>query len=231
MGVKKVWHSLLGKNLVVARCTVGRLMKRLGFEGIRRGKRIKTTLAANEPLFTGDKVKRQFKASRPNEVWVADFTYVSTWQGFAYVAFVIDLFARRIVGWKVSSHMRAQFVLDALEQALYQRRAHEELIHHSDKGSQYTSISYTQQLVDTGIEPSVGNTGCAYDNALAETIKADIGGDLNIISLQDSTNEHSSTESGISGGQITNTNTEEQRVLTGQTAEVNRPVFIGGRII
>lgn len=168
-GARKVWHALLLEGLTVARCTIERLMKHLGIEGIRRGKVIKTTLAANEPLAVEDKVKRQFRAAAPNEVWVADFTYVSTWQGFAYVAFVIDLFARRIVGWKVSSHMKAQFVLDALEQALYQRRP-KELIHHSDRGSQYTAISYTQRLKQAGIEPSVGKTGSAYDNALAETI-------------------------------------------------------------
>ena len=170
-GVRKVWHQLLLDGVTVARCTVSRLMKQLGIEGIRRGKRIKTTLADNEPFVVEDKVKRQFNASAPNQVWVADFTYVSTWQGFAYVAFVIDIFARRIVGWRVSNHMRAQFVLDALEQALYQRRpSKKELIHHSDKGSQYTCISYTQRLIQAGIEPSVGKTGSAYDNALAETI-------------------------------------------------------------
>ena len=170
-GVRKVWHSLLNEQIKVARCTVERLMSRLCLEGVSRGKHVRTTFAASTPLAIGDKVKRAFSASKPNAVWVADFTYVSTWQGFAYVAFVIDLFARRIVGWKVSKHMRAQFVLDALEQALYQRRPkNTELIHHSDKGSQYTCISYTQRLIDAGIEPSVGKTGSAYDNALAETV-------------------------------------------------------------
>lgn len=170
-GVRKVWHSLLGEGIKVARCTIARLMKQLGLEGIRRGKKVKTTFANHESLAVQDKVKRQFNASAPNQVWVADFTYVSTWQGFAYVAFVMDLFARRIVGWRISTHMRAEFVLDALEQALYQRRpSKNRLIHHSDKGSQYTSINYTQRLIDAGIEPSVGKTGSAYDNALAETI-------------------------------------------------------------
>lgn len=170
-GARKVWHGLLPEGLTVARCTIERLMKRLGIEGVRRGKVIKTTVPGNEALVVEDKVKRQFRALAPNQVWVADFTYVSTWQGFAYVAFVIDLFARRIVGWKVSSHMKAQFVLDALEQALYQRRPNkQELIHHSDRGSQYTAISYTQRLKQAGIAPSVGKTGSAYDNALAETI-------------------------------------------------------------
>jgi len=170
-GVRKVWHSLVNEGVKVARCTVERLMKCLGLEGIRRGKRVKTTLAANAILAIGDKVKREFSASKPNAVWVADFTYVSTWQGFAYVAFIVDLYARRIVGWRVSNHMRAQFVLDALEQALCQRRPLDNgLTHHSDRGSQYTSISYTQRLIDAGIEPSVGKTGSAYDNALAESI-------------------------------------------------------------
>lgn len=170
-GARKLWHQLLIEGHIVARCTVERLMKRLVIAGIRRGKRIKTTLAANEPIVAGDKVQRVFNTSAPNQIWVADFTYVSTWQGFAYVAFVIDVYARRIVGGKVSNHMKAQFVLDALEQAIYQRRTNrQELIHHSDKGSQYTSISYTERLKLAGIAPSTGKTGCAYDNALAESI-------------------------------------------------------------
>jgi len=170
-GVRKVWHQLLSEGFAVARCTVARLMKHLSITGIRRGKRVKTTIAGVEPVTFTDKVQREFNTAAPNLVWVADFTYVSTWQGFAYVAFVIDVYARRIVGWKVSSHMKAQFVQDALEQALHQRRPKkQELIHHSDKGSQYTAISYTQRLKEAGIEPSVGKTGCAYDNALAETI-------------------------------------------------------------
>lgn len=171
-GVKKVWHQLLNEGVTVARCTISRLMKRLGIAGIRRGKRIKTIMPNQELLAVEDKVKRVFNTSAPNLVWVADFTYVPTWQGFAYVAYVIDVFARRILGWKLSHHMKAQFVKDALEQALYQRRPNkQELIHHSDKGAQYTAIScYTQRLKEAGIEPSVGKTGCAYDNALAETI-------------------------------------------------------------
>ena len=141
-GVRKVWHSLLNEHIRVARCTVSRLMKHLGLEGIRKGKRVKTTLAASTTLAIGDKVKREFRASKPNAVWVADFTYISTWQGFAYVAFVIDLFARHIVGWRVSNHMRTQFVLDALEQALGQRKPPDNgLTHHSDREVHNTLLS------------------------------------------------------------------------------------------
>jgi transposase InsO family protein len=156
----------------VARCTVERLMKQLGLRGVRRGKRVRTTIpdvSAPRPL---DRVNRQFKADRPNQLWVSDFTYVSTWQGWLYVAFVIDVFARRIVGWRVSSSMTTDFVLDALEQALYARRPDNDgtLIHHSDRGSQYVSIRYSERLTEAGIEPSVGSRGDSYDNALAETI-------------------------------------------------------------
>ena len=154
------------------RCTVERLMGILGLEGVRRGKVVRTTVpdtAADRPL---DRVNRQFKADRPNQLWVSDFTYVSTWQGWFYVAFVIDVFARRIVGWRVSKSMHTDFVLDALEQALYARQPElsDQLIHHSDRGSQYVSIRYTERLAEAGIEPSVGSRGDSYDNALAESI-------------------------------------------------------------
>ena len=171
-GVRKVWRQLRRERCDVARCTVERLMKRLGLRGVIRGKPVRTTIsnpAAPCPL---DHVNRQFKASRPNELWVSDFTYVSTWQGFVYAAFIIDVFARRIVGWRVSSTPHTDFVLDALEQALYERRpaTGKRLVAHSDRGSQYTSIRYTERLAEAGIEPSVGSVGDSYDNALAETI-------------------------------------------------------------
>jgi transposase InsO family protein len=171
-GADKVWRQLQREGIQVARCTVERLMRRLGLRGVRRGKVVRTTFgdaAAPCPL---DRVNRQFKANRPNQLWVSDFTYVSTWAGFVYVAFVIDVFARRIVGWRVSRSMRTDFVLDALEQALYARQPERNasLIHHSDRGSQYVSIRYTERLAEAGIEPSVGSKGDSYDNALAETI-------------------------------------------------------------
>ncbi len=171
-GAEKVWKQLQREGIVVARCTVERLMRQLGLRGAVRGKIIRTTFgdpAAPCPL---DRVNRQFKADRPNQLWVSDFTYVSTWQGFVYVAFVIDVFARRIVGWRVSRSMRTDFVLDALEQALYARQPERDdsLIHHSDTGSQYVSIRYTERLAEAGIETSVGSKGDSYDNALAETI-------------------------------------------------------------
>jgi len=171
-GVRKVWRQLRRESVDVARCTVARLMKRQGLHGVIRGKGVKTTVgdpAAPCPL---DRVNRQFRAARPNALWVADFTYVSTWQGHLYVAFVIDVYARRIVGWKVSSTMRTDFVLDALEQALHARRPFDKgrLIHHSDRGSQYVSIRYSERLAEAGIDASVGSVGDSYDNALAETI-------------------------------------------------------------
>ena len=170
-GVRKVWRQLGREQIQVARCTVERLMKRLGLEGVRRGKIIKTTLQNKALPCPLDLVNRQFKADRPNQLWVSDFTYVSTWQGWLYVAFVIDVFARRIVGWRVSSSMTTDFVLDALEQAVYARQPElGSLIHHSDRGSQNVSIRYTERLTDAGIEPSVGSKGDSYDNALAETI-------------------------------------------------------------
>jgi transposase InsO family protein len=167
-----VWRQLQREHIAIARCTVERLMRTLGIQGVRRGKVVRTTIrdgAAPCPL---DKVNRQFRADRPNQLWVSDFTYVSTWQGWLYVAFVIDVFARRIVGWRVSESMRTDFVLDALEQALYARQPERDgaLIHHSDRGSQYVSIRYSERLAEAGIEPSVGSRGDSYDNALAETI-------------------------------------------------------------
>ena len=170
-GADKVWRQLNREEVPVARCTVERLMKRLGLEGARRGKVIKTTRPDKNLPCPLDRVNRQFKADRPNQLWVADFTYVSTWQGWLYVAFVIDVFARRIVGWRVSTSMHTDFVLDALEQALYARQPElGSLIHHSDRGSQYVSIRYTERLGEAGVEPSVGSRGDSYDNALAETI-------------------------------------------------------------
>ena len=170
-GYRKIWHVMRRNGVEVARCTVARLMKRLEIEGIRRGKRVKTTQPGLPGMCPLDLVNRDFRADRPNELWVADYTYVSTWQGFAYVAFVIDTFADRIVGWKLSSSQSTDFVLDALEQALVDRDVTvDELIHHSDRGSQYVSIAYTERLSDAGIKPSVGSVGDSYDNALAETI-------------------------------------------------------------
>lgn len=171
-GADKVWKQLRREGVDAARCTVERLMRKSGLRGVVRGKPVRTTLAdkaAPRPL---DRVNQQFQAQRPNQLWVSDFTYVSTGQGFVYVAFVIDVFARRIVGWRVSSSMQTDFVLDALEQALYARQPEREdgLIHHSDRGSQYVSIRYSERLTQAGIEPSVGSKGDSYDNALAETI-------------------------------------------------------------
>jgi transposase InsO family protein len=171
-GADKVWRQLNREGIAVARCTVERLMKRMGLEGVRRGKQVRTTIPDAKAACPLDRVNRQFRAERPNQLWVSDFTYVSTWQGWLYVAFVIDVFARRIVGWRVSSSMHTDFVLDALEQALYARQPGrtDSLVHHSDRGSQYVSIRYTERLAEAGIEPSVGSRGDSYDNALAETI-------------------------------------------------------------
>ena len=171
-GADKVWRQLQREGLVVARCTVERLMRRLGLRGVRRGKVVRTTVAKASASCPQDRVNRQFQAVRPNQLWVADFTYVSTWQGFVYVAFIIDVFARYLVGWRVSRSMHTDFVLDALEQAVYARQPERDdaLIHHSDRGSQYVSIRYSERLSAAGIEPSVGSTGDSYDNALAETI-------------------------------------------------------------
>ncbi len=171
-GVRKVWHQLQREGFDVARCTVARLMRRMGLEGAIRGRKIRTTLGDKAAPCPLDRVNRQFRAPAPNMLWVSDFTYVSTWTGFVYVAFVIDTFARRIVGWRVSRTAHAGFVLDALEQALHERRPVRDggLVHHSDRGSQYVSIKYTERLAQAGIEPSVGSIGDSYDNALAETI-------------------------------------------------------------
>ena len=171
-GADKVWRQLGREGHPVARCTVERLMRRRGLQGVRRGKVVRTTVSDNKVPCPLDRVNRQFRAERPNQLWVSDFTYVSTWQGWQYVAFVIDVFARRIVGWRVSSSMRTDFVLDALEQALYARQPERDssLIHHSDRGSQYVSIRYSERLAEAGVEPSVGSKGDSYDNALAETI-------------------------------------------------------------
>jgi putative transposase len=171
-GVRKVWRQLRREGTGVARCTVTRLMRQMGLEGAIRGKPVRTTVrdkAAPCPL---DRVNRQFQAPAPNMLWVSDFTYVASWTGFVYVAFVIDAYARRIVGWRVSRTAHAGFVLDALEQALHERRPlrGSRLVHHSDRGVQYVSIKYTERLAAAGIEPSVGSVGDSYDNALAETI-------------------------------------------------------------
>jgi putative transposase len=155
----------------VARCTVERLMRQAGIAGVRRGKVVRTTVPNHAVPCPRDHVNRQFIAERPNQLWVSDFTYVSTWQGFVYVAFVIDVYSRFIVGWRVSRTMQTDFVLDALEQALYARQPDPNtLIHHSDRGVQYVSIRYSERLAEAGIEPSVGSKGDSYDNALAETI-------------------------------------------------------------
>jgi len=171
-GVRKVWRQLNREGIAVARCTVARLMRRMGLQGVVRGKTVRTTISNAAVPCPLDRVNRQFTAPRPNVLWVSDFTYVATWAGFVYVAFVIDAFARRIVGWRVSRTAHADFVLDALEQALHERRPIRGggLVHHSDRGVQYLSIKYTERLAEAGIEPSVGSIGDSYDNALAETI-------------------------------------------------------------
>ncbi|HHU7626009.1 TPA: IS3 family transposase, partial [Escherichia coli] len=167
-GVRKVWRQLLREGIRVARCTVARLMAVMGLAGVLRGKKVRTTVS-RKTVATGDRVNRQFVAERPDQLWVADFTYVSTWQGFVYVAFIIDVFAGYIVGWRVSSSMETTFVLDALEQALWARRP-SGTIHHSDKGSQYVSLAYTERLKEAGLLASTGSTGDSYDNAMAESI-------------------------------------------------------------
>ena len=169
-GVRKVWRQLGREGFDVARCTVARLMKDMGLQGAIRGKLHRTTIPDKKAPCPLDRVNRQFRVPAPNQLWVSDFTYVATWQGFVYVAFVIDAFARRIVGWRVSRTAHAGFVLDALEQAVHQRQPGAGLVHHSDRGSQYLSIRYTERLAEAGIEPSVGSVGDSYDNALAETI-------------------------------------------------------------
>jgi transposase InsO family protein len=169
-GVRKVWKQLGREGLDVARCTVERLMRSKGLQGVVRGRKFKTTIADESALRPADRVARNFSAMRPNQLWVADLTYVATWQGFVYVAFVIDVFSRKIVGWRATASLRTDLALDALEQALWARPDIEGLIHHSDRGVQYLSIRYTERLAEAGIAPSVGSTGDSYDNALAESV-------------------------------------------------------------
>jgi transposase InsO family protein len=170
-GAEKVWRQLGREGIPVARCTVERLMRALGLRGVVRGRAFRvTTEAGPEAARPPDLVKRAFRAERPNQLWVADLTYVATWAGFVYVAFVIDVFARSIVGWRVSSSLRSDLALDALEQALHARAPADDLVHHSDRGVQYLSIRYTERLAEAGIERSVGSIGDSYDNALAETV-------------------------------------------------------------
>lgn len=171
-GADKVWRQLNREGVSIARCTVKRLMRLQGLQGARRGKQLRTTRTDPKAACPLDRVNRQFKADLPNQLWVSDFTYVSTWQGWLYVAFVIDVYSRRIVGWRVSNSMTTVFVLDALEQALYARQpeGNGRLIHHSDRGSQYVGIRYGERLAVAGIAPSVGSRGDSYDNTLAETI-------------------------------------------------------------
>ncbi len=171
-GTRKVWHQMRREGSKVAKCTVERLMRAMGLAGVRRGKTTITTINNPKAACPLDKVNRKFRVSRPNALWVVDFTYVHTWAGFVYVAFVIDAYARRIVGWKVSMAPTASFVLDALEQAIHARRPGPEdgLIHHSDRGVQYLAMNYTQRLAEAKLVPSVGSVGDSYDNALAETI-------------------------------------------------------------
>jgi transposase InsO family protein len=169
-GAYKVWRQLNREQISVARCTVERLMRSLGLQGVVRGRSCRTTISDDAAGRPADLVNRQFKATRPNQLWVADITFVATWTGFVYVAFVIDVYSRRIVGWRVANSLRTDLVLDALEQALYSRTGTQGLIHHSDRGSQYLSIRYTERLAEAGVNASVGSVGDSYDNALAETI-------------------------------------------------------------
>jgi transposase InsO family protein len=171
-GARKIWHVLRREGQDVARCTVERLMRNLGIRGVVRGKKVITTQPDTSQPCPDDKVNRVSKADRPNKLWVSDFTYVPTWSGTVYVAFVIDVFARRIVGWRTSTSMKTQFVLDALDQAIWQRKTpdNKDLVHHSDRGSQYLSIKYTERLAEADIDLSVGTVGDAYDNALAECV-------------------------------------------------------------
>ena len=169
-GVRKVWRQLKRDGVAVARCTVERLMRDLGLRGAVRGRTFKTTIPDETATRPPDLVDRDFNASRPNALWVADLTYVATWRGFVYVAFVIDVFARMIVGWRVSGSLRTDLALDALEQAIWARADTDGLVHHSDRGGQYLSIRYTERLTEAGMEPSVGTVGDSYDNALAESV-------------------------------------------------------------
>jgi transposase InsO family protein len=169
-GARKVWRQMKREGEDVARCTVERLMRKLGLQGAVRGRKARTTVPDDKAPRPADLVERDFTATRPNQLWVADLTYVATWSGFAYVAFVIDAFSRRIVGWRASGSLRTDIALDALEQALYERGGGDGLVHHSDRGVQYVSIRYTERLKEAGIEPSVGSVGDSYDNALAESV-------------------------------------------------------------
>jgi putative transposase len=169
-GARKIWRQLCREGVTVARCSVERLMRFLGLQGVVRGGKRRTTISRDQTAYPADLVKRQFAAIRPNQLWVADFTYVATWAGFVYVAFVIDVFSRRIIGWRVARSMRTELVLDALEQALWARSDSKGVIHHSDRGCQYLSIRYTERLKEAGVEPSVGSVGDSYDNALAESV-------------------------------------------------------------
>ena len=169
-GARKVWRQLLREKIDVARCTVERLMRQMGLRGVVRGRKVRTTIPEELADRPADLVQRRFQADRPNQLWVADLTYVVTWTGYVYVAFITDVFSRRIVGWRVSNSLRSDLALDALEQALHARRDLEQLVHHSDRGVQYLSIRYTERLAEAGIESSVGSIGDSYDNALAETI-------------------------------------------------------------
>jgi len=169
-GARKVWRQLHREGIDAARCTVERLMREMGLQGVVRGRTPRTTIPDKASLRPADLVQRKFTADGPNRLWVADLTYVATWIGFVYVAFVIDVFSRKIVGWRVSRSLRSDLALDALEQALFSRRHTGNLIHHSDRGVQYVSIRYTERLAEAGIEPSVGSVGDSYDNALAESV-------------------------------------------------------------
>lgn len=169
-GIRKVWKQMKREGFQVARCTVARLMKVLDIRGIRRGRRCITTIPDEQAAKPLDLVNRNFTASKPNQLWVADITYVATWSGFVYVAFVIDVFSRKIVGWRVLKTMQTELILDALEQALWARGKPKGVVHHSDRGSQYVSIRYSDRLNEAGFNASVGSVGDSYDNALAETM-------------------------------------------------------------
>jgi putative transposase len=174
-GARKVWLALNREGTTVARCTVERLMAELGLVGATRGKSRRTTIADPAAARPADLVQRQFAPPAPNRLWVADLTYVSTWSGFAYVAFVVDAYARRILGWRVASTMATSMVLDAIEQSIWTRQQEgvidlKDVVHHTDRGSQYTSIRFSERLAQAGIQPSVGAVGSSYDNALAETV-------------------------------------------------------------
>jgi putative transposase len=169
-GARRVWLALRREGIVVARCSVERNMSALGIHGVQRGKRRFTTVAEPTAARPPDLVARQFIAERPNQLWVADITYVSTWEGWMYVAFVLDVHSRMIVGWQIAGHLRTDLVLDALEMAIFRRDVTAALVHHSDAGSQYTSFRYSDRLVDAGISASIGTVGDSYDNAMAESL-------------------------------------------------------------